>query len=362
MRTRDLAPIVLGLLAFPGCASEASEPAGEDESAIGSGASLTLEMSIAESKVVFDSRLEGFRIKSGADAVPCREQDVSLTSKPSLYAAGWSPEKAADFAEGVSGARYRNYPFASCRDAGTEVLAWFGKERDIELSIGDTLVSEDYSASRLPLLLRHVSLASGEATYYACNGNFAKTLTGETENAKRYDIAVTCRRRAAPSKAQLGPIDFVTNPGPYAALASYRPWLLPAVPATAEKFESVRAALLAKVPAGKYTGAMSTLAKGCNLTVEKTEGGLVLEHVIQSSRRKRRIELKAEALLGFVEGDLFADPIRAEGAPVGRFAAAEFSDGKGDSIVVRFEKNDGLDGKIVRVDGVTSYCRRLTAQ
>lgn len=361
---RTSACSVLGLLVLSslagGCAAEPRDETEDGSDAISSGASLTLEMSIAQSKVVYSSNVESFRMRSGAEAAPCRAVRFGLTSPRSLYDAGWSPDRAADFAESAPGARFRDYVLASCRDANTETLAWFGKGRSIELPLEDTLVRDDYRASELPLLVRHVALAGGQATYYTCDGAFRRSVTGETATEKRFDVSVSCRRTSAPTKAELGPVDFLTSPGPYAAVASYRPWMLPAVAATPESFRAVRAALLAKVPAGRYTGAMSTLSKTCGLSLDSAGEGLVIEHETRSSNRTRRLELKAETLRGFVEGELFADPIRAEGAPVGTFAAAEFDDGKGGSVVVRFEQQTGLDGRIVRFDGGNLYCRRLS--
>lgn len=109
----------------------------------------------------------------------------------------------------------------------------------------------------------------------------------------------------------------------------------------------------------RFKGAMSTLGKTCKLAVSKTADGLLVEHTIESSNRTRRLELKADALLGFVEGDVFADPIRISGEATGTFAAAEFKDDNGESVVVRFEKNTNVEGQIVRIDGSEAYCRRL---
>jgi len=362
---RTLVSLSLSLVAVSaalvGCSSSSEEvaPVEDEAAAIARGDSLVLEMAIAESKVVFGSRLESFRIKSGAESSPCRERAFHLTSAKSLFEAGWSPERAADFSEKADGARFHDYVLASCRDASSEVLAWFGKERDIELSVGDTLLDEDYRPASLPLLLRHRALPGGAPAYYACSSAFRKTQTGETENAKRFAIEVTCKKRAAPTAKELGPIEFVSNPGPYAAVASYKPWMLPAVPSTPASFQAVKAALVDKVPAGTYAGAMSTLTKGCNLRVDVDGDKLVIEHVIQSSRRKRRIEVTADKVLGFASGDVYADPIRVEGTPTGTFAAVEVDDGKGGSEVIRFEKNTNAEGRIVRIDGAEAYCRRL---
>ncbi len=364
MRPRSssvLSGCLLAALLAVGCASAEADPAESDQAdAITRGRTLTLEMTISESKVVYSSRLESFRVTSGAESAPCREAAFGLSSKPSLYDEGWAPEKAAEFSDSIAGATYRSYSLATCRDAGTEVLAWFGSERDIELSVGDQLLASDYDPARLPLLLRHTALGrQGEPGYYECKGAFQKTLVAESANAKRFDVRVSCTGRRAPTKKQLGPVDFLTNPGPFASVVTYKPWMLPAVEATPERFASVRAALLAKVAEGSYEGAMSTLAKKCGLAVRATEDALVVEHTIESSRRTRRLELKAGDLLGFVEGDLHHDPIRPDGPAEGTFAAAEFRDGKGGSVVVRFEQGAGLDDQVVRINGPEAYCRRL---
>jgi hypothetical protein len=352
-------------VAVAGCSGtegETSEATGDEAVAVSDGANLTLELTLSESKQLYVARVESFLVRDGAGSLPCREQDFFLTSPQSLYAKGWSPDRAADFAESGPNAKFRMHEIASCRDARTEVLAWFGKERDDDLPVASALAQADYDARALPLLLRRVSLEDGQAKYFACDGAFQRTKAGETATETRYDVKATCRRTQTPTRGQLGPVEFISSPGPYAAYASYYPWRLPAVASTPAKFETVRAALLAKVAAGKYAGAMSTLAKGCSVAIEAVGDKLVLEHVTESSQRTRRLELEASALRGFVEGDLFADLIRAEGEKVGRFAAAEFEDGKGGSVVVRFEQQSGREGKVVRIDGRTTYCRRLAAQ
>jgi hypothetical protein len=135
--------------------------------------------------------------------------------------------------------------------------------------------------------------------------------------------------------------------------------MLPAVQSNAATLEKVRTALLAKVPDGKYAGAMSTLSKLCQLDVKKTSDGLDVDHTIVSSNRTRHLQLRAEDLLGFVEGDVYSDPIRITGEKIGKFAAAEFKDDKGGSFIVRFEQNTNADAKIVRINGSDAYCRRL---
>lgn len=135
--------------------------------------------------------------------------------------------------------------------------------------------------------------------------------------------------------------------------------MLPPVAPTKASFEKARDAMLAKVGKGTYSGAMSTLQKTCKVEIDAASGALTIAHTIESSNRTRRLELKTEDLLGFASGEVYEDPIRVKGDPNGTFAAAEFKDADGKSVVVRFEKNDGLDALVVRIDGSETYCRRL---
>lgn len=327
-------------------------------------AKLDVYLRIVESKLIFDTHVEAFGVKKGtALDITCRDEHFDLVSKPSLFDAGWTPEKALDFAETVQGARYRDYVLASCRNASTQVLGWFGKGRDIELSVSDTLLNERYEPSELPLVFEYTTLGSDAApTYYSCDSDFTRTQLDENDDAKLWEVSVSCKRRQAPTKKELGPIDFVKHPGIYASVSSYESWMLPPVAGTQASVEHVRDALLAQVGEGKYSGAMKTLSKACGLEITKTADGLAISHTIKSSNRTRTLELKAENLLGFVEGDLFSDPIRASGELVGKFAAVETRDSKGDSTVIRFEKNTTLDALVVRIDGSEAYCRRLVAE
>jgi hypothetical protein len=357
--------VVAALFAF-GCSSGSADDAGDDQGALEherSGDGVSLHLAIAESKVVFDSKVESFNVAgAAAQALPCRDRGFHMTSKKTLYASGWSPDDAASFAENVDGAAFRDYVYASCRDAKSEVFAWFGKSFDIELSVSERLLDEDYKPAHDPLLLRQAAIGSGAPKYYSCDADFQKKLVSETENAKHYDISVACKARSAPTKAELGPADFVAKPGPYAAVASYNDWALPSVESSDSSFERVRSAFVGKVPEGTYSGAMSTLSKTCKMHVQKTAEGLAVDHTIDSSNRTRHLDLRAADLLGFVEGDLFDDPIRVTAQKVGKFAAAEFKDGKGGSFVVRFEDNTTLDAKVVRINGSEAYCRRLVKQ
>jgi hypothetical protein len=351
--------LAISLLTF-GCASSDSDAdVGGQAEAVTGPATLHVSLTIAESKVVFSSHVEAFAVNDGQNLnLPCRDQSFSMTSKPSLYS-GWSPASVDTFSAEVAGAKFREHPFASCRNPDTQVLGWFGKERDIEFIPSEQLLDKDYDAVKLPLLLQMKVLGSSSATYYSCNGAFKKTLIGESDNAKRFNISVACKSVAAPSHGQLGPIDFITSPGPYAAVATYRGWMLPAVASSQANFDRVRDALLANVPAERYSGAMRTLSSLCDLTVETKGDALVVDHTIKSSGHTRHLELKAEDLLGFAEGDLFSDPLRVRGEPTGTFAAAEFRDSKGDSFVLRFEQNTTLDARVMRINGSETSCRRL---
>jgi hypothetical protein len=350
--------LVLGVSAV-GCGESSSgdEASADDEV---NAASLKVYLRIAESKVVFDSHTESFGVRGTGIDLGCRTRAWYMSSKPSLYDDGWSVEKAADFSEDKPDADLHEYVLATCRNADTQIVGWFGKHREYEFTVPEQLLDDDYKASQMPLILQQSKLdGSGAPQYYTCNGSFEKKLISETENAKHYDIEVKCKKRAAASKGELGPLDFMNAPGPYAAVASYKPWALPPVASTKQNFEKARDAMLSQVGEGTYKGAMSTLGKTCKLEVSKAGDTLVVAHTIESSNRTRRLELKADTLLGFVEGDVFEDPIRVSGAPIGKFAAAEFKDDKGESVVVRFEKNTNLEGQIVRIDGSEAYCRRL---
>jgi hypothetical protein len=355
-----------GLVAVVGAAGCSAEPSA-DATAVGDMAetdaptTLTLSMTVADSKVDFGTHVEAFAVTGARSlSLPCRNAAFALTSKPSLYDEGWSPDEYAKFADDVAGAKYRDYVFASCRDGSTQAIGWFARSRDVELSVTDQLLDEDYDATKLPLVIQLTSIGSDDPpAYYSCGGSFEKKLVEETDDASRYDISVTCKKRREPTKSQLGPVDFVAQPGAYAAVASYDGWTLPAVASTKASFSRVKDALLAAVPEGEYSGAMSTLSKLCDLDIRATSDGLVVDHTIESSNRTRHLELQADDLLGFVEGDLYADPVRPKGDATGTFAAAELRDADGGSFVVRFEHNDGRDAEVVRINGSEAYCRRL---
>jgi hypothetical protein len=355
---------LISALACAGCSGDGSASAddSEDTGELRDGeASLTLRITIAASKQLFTTRTEAFTIGEGAQGLPCRSREFHLTSKDSLYKNGWSVEQAARFSENEPGADFREYPFAACRDAKTEILGWFGKERDIEFSVPEQLLDDDYKPTDLPLYLRRKEIGGRSADYFKCDSAFEKRQIGETETAKRYEMSMKCKAIREPSKGLRGPIEFISSPGPYAAKATYASWMLPPVTSTPESLEKVRTALFATVGDGKYAGVMSTLSKRCNIELKKTSDGLDLNHTIVSSNRTRRLELRAENLLGFVEGDVYSDPNRITEV-TGKFAAAEFRDDKGGSLVVRFEKNEGAEAQIVRINGPEAYCRRLERQ
>jgi hypothetical protein len=354
-----LSSLLLLAVTAAGCVEPSSSDAETEDDEVNA-ASLKVYLKIAESKIVYTSHTESFGVRGTNLDLGCRTRAWYMSSKPSLYDNGWSVAKAGDFSEDHPDADLKEYILATCRDADTQIIGWFGKHREYEFTVPEQLLDDDYKASRLPLILQQSKLdGSGTPQYYTCNGAFSKKLLGETANAKHYDIEVKCKKREAPSKGELGPLDFIKEPGPYAHIASYKTWMLPQVASTKQNFDKARDAMLSKVDVGTYKGAMSTLGKTCKLAVSKSGDNLIVEHTIESSNRTRRLELKPDTLLGFVEGDVFADPIRISGAPVGTFAAAEFKDDKGESVIVRFENNTSIEGQIVRIDGSEAYCRRL---
>lgn len=362
--TSLFASSVLALAAVVGCAPPAEEAA-TSEGELTSAQSLELVIHIADSK---DQVLYGYesvdisvRDAAGGAVIPCRNRSFTLDSVPSLYE-GWSKENAAAFKDSVPLAKYRVYVAEACRSGNEEVIAWFGSEREYETELEYALLRDDYDAKKMPLLLEATDLTTGAATYYACDEAATKTKVGENSHANLYDVTSTCKRTTAPTAQQRGPIDFLKDPGLFAARASYRPYKLPAVASNAATYAQAKSALLAKVSAGTYDGAMSTLGKRCGMTIEDTPKGLAITHTIKSSNRARRLLLTPENILGYLEGDLYADPIRPEGDVTGTFAAVELLDPKGEPTVLRFEKNDVLDGSVVRIDGAEAYCRRLVAE
>ena len=94
-------------------------------------AEVKINLIIQESKIVYASRVESFNIliqNQKEISLLCRDRSFYLTSVPSLYS-GWDVTKASDFSEILEDSKFREYIFASCRNADPEVLAWFPRER-----------------------------------------------------------------------------------------------------------------------------------------------------------------------------------------------------------------------------------------
>lgn len=345
-----------------GCSSTATVEDESTDEALAQGGKFELSLTVAESKETFSSRVERFGavVTQGSrqTQLPCRERAFGLMSKESLYG-GWSPDRAAAFADDVAGAKFHDYTYASCRDANTEAFVWFSRDRDIAMLISDELLEDDYSESKMPLVVELQTIGKADRSTFACAAR-TKTPVGETAHEKTFDMRIACKKRPALSAAERGPIDFVARPGAWGAVASYKSWALPSVPATQASLTRVKTALLKMVEGGSYDGVMSTLSKGCAVKVSSVEDELTIEHtIVGSTPRTRTLKLQTANLLGFVEGDVFADPIRIQGPAIGKYAAAEFLDAKGKPVVVRFEKNTSKEGQIVRINGSEAYCRRL---
>jgi hypothetical protein len=337
-----------------------TENVGEAEANATDPAALDFSLTVDQFKKVDNSKAEGFQVTgASANPLPCRNRSFGVKSKPSLYD-GWDSAKADAFFEDVSGAAFREYVFASCRDDKREVLAWYGKERDFNFNVSEQMIQKDYDPKKLPLLLRLKTIGEDAATHYACNAAPEKKPIKETESATRVELTFACKKTAAPTKKVTGPMDFVSDPGPFVALASFADWLLPSVQSNQASFDKVRKALLATIPEGTYTGAMKTLSNHCEVTLKNEGDVLVVDHVTTSSSRKRHLELTAEDLLGFAEGDLFDFdmPLRVGGPKGGSFVAAEFRDKKGESLNLRFEQNKAPENQVLRIDRST-FCRRL---
>jgi hypothetical protein len=345
-------------VAATGCAG-ATEDAAEAQSNA-TPASVDFTLTVDEFKKVSNSKTDAFAINVDASTtLPCRDRAFAVTTKPSLYE-GWDPKKEAT----SEGGQFGEYIFASCRDGAREVLAWFGKERAIEFIVSEQLIQKDYDPKKLPLLLRTRTLGAGEPTFYACDTAPTKKLIKENDDAKRFDVTFACKKTAAPAKKATGPVDFISDPGPYASLVSFRDWMLPAIPSNKASFDNARKALLAKIPQGSYGGVMRTLSNQCTLTIKSDGDALVIDHTIVSSDRTRHFELKAEDILGFSEGVLFDfdKPLDVGGAKGGTFVAAEFRDKKGESFTLRFEQNDAPENQVMRINGPETFCRRLAKQ
>ncbi len=324
----------------------------------------SLDLEIHEGKITFWNKVEKFKFLPGADALVqlgCRNQDFYLTSVESLYK-GWDVANAFDYRDSFPGADFREYTFADCRNKDSQAFLWFPKERDNELTIPDELLEDDYDSTQLPLNVQLWNLVDGSKKYFKCAGERSKEYVSENEEFKIFNVKVDCAPVDTIAKKLRGPIDFTSEPGPYGAPGSYRGRMLPPLAPTTENLVKITQALLAKIPAGKYAGKMSTLTKLCEVEIKLTNDALEITHTTITSsgtRRERKLSLKAEDILGFTEGDLFEDLNGIEGDPVGKYSAGEFREPKKAPVSVRFEQNDGLDGKVLRINGATTYCRRL---
>lgn len=354
---------VLPLLASlaTGCASDTEGAEAEQDLAAPS--TVQLELEIYENpRAIGGAGVLSFSAKVRSGSLPCKDQRFSLKSRPSVFD-GWSPENAAAFSKAVPGAEARGYAFSSCRNAEEAVHAWFTKATRLDHSVdGQLAASRDYVASENPIQLAYQNLSTGALAYYQCSVPAKKDLVRTEGTATVYALTVSCTSKRTPKANERGPLDFRMNPGPYAAVMSYYGQMLPPVAATPAAFAKVQASLLGYVGPGTKRGAMRTLSNECTLKVESSQNMLTLEHTTVSSGRVRRVELKAEDLLGFVEGDVFSDPLEAEGTVQGRFAAAQFRDPRDaetGTLTVRFERNTNAEGQFVRINGSTTYCRRL---
>jgi hypothetical protein len=196
-----LSSLLLLAVTAAGCVEPSSSDAETEDDEVNA-ASLKVYLKIAESKIVYTSHTESFGVRGTNLDLGCRTRAWYMSSKPSLYDNGWSVAKAGDFSEDHPDADLKEYILATCRDADTQIIGWFGKHREYEFTVPEQLLDDDYKASRLPLILQQSKLdGSGTPQYYTCNGAFSKKLLGETANAKHYDIEVKCKKREAPRRA-----------------------------------------------------------------------------------------------------------------------------------------------------------------
>lgn len=324
--------------------------------------SASINLVIHDSKQVFLTTPKSFEIAVGNSPLACKDMAFYLGTSVSLFESGWDVAQTDRFAD-VTGPGFRNYIFARCRNADTEYVAWFGGHREFEFLVSEQLLDKNFDPSKMPLIVRARSLTGGSPSYYRCQTARSRVLIDDKPTHATYQVKMDCAASRV-SKSELGPIEFIDNPGPFAHIAAYRGYALPAVSSTPASFARVKSSLLNLVPQGKFKGAMSTLRKTCDLEISVNGDTLFIDHTITTGRaRTRRLELKSQDLLGAVEGALYADPIRyrAGEKSVGRFAAAEFRTEKG-SLVMRFDQFEGLDGQVVRINGSEAYCRRLVRQ
>lgn len=323
---------------------------------------LQLRIVQRDSKVTFASKTMRFLMTVGsgvsANTIECRDRGAWMQDMNQDLLKGWKPEAATSNPK----AKGEYIQIASCRSAKMEAIGWFGIPREYTFNISEQLQQKDYQPAALPLQMRLRETSGGEH-YYSCSTGLSRWKTGEGHGYDEFTVTVACDPIAKLAAAQTGIPDFLTTPGPYAAIAGYRLWPLPWTAGTKQNFDSVAGELLKLVPAGTYSGAMSTLGKTCELKIERIARGLKITHVIEASKtssksRTRVVELSPEALIGSAEGDVFKDPIRIN-EPAGKMVAAEFRKDPVNSLYVMFEKRTDGDGLVVRINGPEAYCRRL---
>lgn len=325
-------------------------------------AEADLNIVIQESKVLFISRVQEYDLKVrgshvGDLGLPCRSRSFFLLGGGSLYK-GWNPAKARENDDETG--KMHEYIISTCRNRDIEGLLWFEKPRDIEHNVPEQLAYEDFEPSKNNLLVQIRSIKDSKKSFYRCGQKVKKELLKAGEKSNTYRLTAKCEAAEVTEKLR-GPVDFVNNPGAFAAKASYRGWMLPSVASDSASFEKASKNLLTHVPSGKYSGVMKTLGKTCDIEISVKDGVLSLTHTMTATAKPitRRLSFKAENLIGAVSGDVYEDPIRIEDKAVGRFAAAEFVNEKNEITILRFEKNTNKEGLIVRIDGSESYCRRL---
>lgn len=321
---------------------------------------LSLGIVQRDSKILYISKTMSFSIliKDGAKSrsVTCRDSSSYIPDFGQDLLKGWDPAQAL----ATTRVGLQSFSVADCRTNDLEILGWFPNATEDDYIVSEQLVRKDYKPAKQPLALR-VRTAKGETQMYSCMKNFTRKKTGEGENYIEFTVNQACERISDVPASQTGMIDFITTPGPFAAIAGYRGWQLPWLERTEKNFEKSIDALLAQVPAGTYGGVMSTLSKTCDVKIERTPGKLTITHTINSSKRKRTVELVAANLLGAAEGPVFKDPIRVSASEMGRMAAAEFEN-KGKSLFVMFENRTDSDGQVARLNGSEAYCRRLVSK
>lgn len=191
---------------------------------------LELDLTIRSSNMLYTTKLMSFetRLISGTGnatsekKMKCRNESIYVINMgQKLFKDGWKPELAVD-----RDSRGLGMKMMSCRDSNHEVLGWFPTERDIDYDVSDQLLDDDYNPARLPLLIRLTSL-DGDISYFSCSNRLQKIPTGETASYKEHSLRQNCAPISSLPARSTGQPDFVSNPGPYSAVAGYRPWTLP---------------------------------------------------------------------------------------------------------------------------------------